>query len=498
MAFFEDDDDKQEDPVANAQSGQATGAESSTLGASAPASPVSAAAEEAPKPAQGPGAQKPGNFVGIQQYLDANKKQSAKLANNVGAELENVGNQARSTLKDSEGQFNNAVDQNTVRLDQGTFNQAKTAAETLQDNQKQSFKKMRDAAYAGPASFEASDFYQPAAQSINNAVNLSNNSGTVEGQRDLISNVQKNTSPLHRVNRGALTFDSALLQADPNAKNILASARDKNIDLSGLLNTAKAQGLAKAQQGAATTAATRKAIQDEFAGDNSVQNRLKSSVEQKTKDRIAQEDARSNQLAEKIRQNALLSAEDLSYLGVSAGDYDAYKRRVADFDREWGGGAAGINAGLQDLGSSANRISAQNVASGEDYARYAALNDLMGTSNDFLTDPSKSGQINGRGVGLDLGNVLSQIDVANNIKMNERQRQQVEAEKAAARAAEERKTQQNILDQFIGGIGDTVNPAMAAIGKGLDDTVGQVGEGVAGGVGQIAQNLGNLGKKKRW
>ena len=113
MAFYNEDD---KDKAAEGQSGQqapTTGQGLTTIGTAGGPSASQDQQANAQSASSGEGSG-PSTFAGIQDYVNANKEQTAKLANDVSGLVTGYGNTARDALNTGVNQFNQAVDQNTV------------------------------------------------------------------------------------------------------------------------------------------------------------------------------------------------------------------------------------------------------------------------------------------------------------------------------------------------------------------------------------------------
>lgn len=388
MAYYEQDDDEQQaDPDAPVPVGPSEPSTISGQGsAGANAGPANAA--EAPS---GGSSGSPGQFVGIKQYLDANKAQTTGLARDVSGYVSDLGNQARSQLESGQNSFNQDVERNTIGLNQGLFDEAKGDPNSVaQDQAKlQEFKKQRDAAYQGPSSFEQSDYFQPINQAIQKATTAGANTATEAGQKDLLARIQQ--AKKGKVNQGALAFDASLLQSDPNSRNILAETRKGLEDIPQKLSAAEQAALEKVSGAKQTTDATKAAIQGAFSGDTGLQSLLQKDVEGRAQNAIGQSKEQADQTMQLLKSGGEPSDAQLDILDISR---DQWNQLVGN--RSYLQSTYGVNpyADFSTYGTVKNpetQINSQNIATADDYARYAALNQLMDTQNNFLSDPSQAG-----------------------------------------------------------------------------------------------------------
>lgn len=426
MAYYNDSEDESAvDPNAPpAQPGQAGGSVISGQGAggaTGPSTPAPASGDLA----GGGGSSGTSPFVGIKQYIDANKSQSAKLATDTAGLVNTAAQQARDTVPQQTELYNQAVDQNTIRIDQPVFDEAKSSAEKVaaDEAKKQTFVKMRDAAYAGPQSFQGSEFYQPVQQAFDNATTKAQNTKTEAGQGQLLTDLQQQTRG--KVNQSAVNLDRILLRGD-EARGILDQSVKSQEDLPVILREAEAQSAAKASEAKDITDATRNAVRAAFTGDQGVQANLEKELTARIAPLEAQGKKEAATLKSLLKTDKAPTADQLKVLGISKKQYNELRGIIKEYEkvREIGQdeyrrindpyAKRDINSleiehkpnenelsdlrkikNLDDLSGFTTKanpgITAQQVATPEEYARYAALNSLMNTGNGFLNDPSKAG-----------------------------------------------------------------------------------------------------------
>jgi hypothetical protein len=385
MAYY----DPNEDPLnPNAPQGNETGPQSGVISGQG-STPSQTNAPSTPAP------DKPGNFVGIQQYLEQNKPQSAKLATDVGSYVQGQGESAKNALSEGQGQFDQAVDQSTVKLNDDLFKQAKETPEQVDADQakKAEFQKMRDAQYKGPSSLETSDYYQPINLAIQNALGTANKTQTASGRSELLADIQKQKG--ERVSRGAANLDAGLLSASPDSRTILSQARDQITPLQDQMKAVTEAENMKAKEAADQTAKTQAAIQAAFSGPTGVQGQLESNIKSRAQQAVQAAGSDADAIMNLLRTgNKDITDHQLQILGLNRNQYNGLIN-----DQQF---YKSINKAtlLSDLTSfatkqsPANQITPQSIATPEEYARYQALNDLMGTSNGFLNDPSQAGKAN--------------------------------------------------------------------------------------------------------
>jgi hypothetical protein len=347
LAYFndpQDDENQQANPNAPAPigpqgSGTIQGGGSAPGGAQAPASP------KAPDHAS--------NFVGISQYLNANKPQAQKLGDQASGVITNSANDARTSVNDLNNTFNQkagsatSIDPNIL----GKVNQA----ETLGEPEKQQIKTAYSAQYQGPNSLtDLGDQYNIAGKKLNTAKQNVEAAGTEGGRQNLITQINEKPRT-----QGVTNFDSVLLQAGGGREKLNQAAtanKDVSQDLLAQGNVAATQ---KAADIKSQTDATRTATQNAVGG---AQTSLGDSISQRLKEMQTGLTARNNQITQDLGNDAYsLDADTLNDFGLTEGQR-SYGLNPMDY---WHQG---------DI----SQINNANVANQDEYARAAALADLSG------------------------------------------------------------------------------------------------------------------------
>lgn len=371
MAFYnaEEDEDQQDANAAGPEQQGPTGSQIITGGeGGGSANPTSAPKSSGPD--------KSGNFVGIQQYLSANKPQAAKLGDQVAGVINTSADSARQGVQNLQTEAQNQIKavsplSNDVsgKIDQ---------AETLTPEERLQVKQTAGAKYTGPADeTKLGDAYTNAAKAQKTAVSNIDNSGTEQGRMGLISQV--NSKPR---TAGINIFDNALVQAG-GGREKLAQASAANQDVKGGLDAAS-----QAIRGQIGRADDPNTPEDESAGAIGQTNQAASSAQKRIQDALAswqsgfQPKVQAAQDAFNQKQTALtsdiadnpyqLDAGTLEMLGLQ-GREDLYDLDLNNYIN---------NSSIAD-------INAGNVADQTDYARYGALSDLAGISPSLL-DPTKA------------------------------------------------------------------------------------------------------------
>ncbi len=372
MAFYEDQDEAQ-DP--NAQTpGVQTQSSSSVItpNASGPGgSSAPAAKTNSPD--------RPGNFVNLQDYLNANKTQAAKLGDQASGVINQSADNARQSVSSLNQEASDKIKPvNSLSTD--VSDRIKNNAESLSPDERTQVKNTEKATYQGPQAYTDLNGYQAAADATQKASQNIDNSGTEQGRMGLISQI--NSKPR---TQGMNVFDNALLQAG-GGREKLAQASTANQDVKGGLDSAS-QAI-QGQIGRADDPSTPDI--DESAGAIGTTNKAQADASKTVQDALSAWSAGfqpkvtqaqqglvdlQNRVTGDISDNPYnLSDETMNLLGLNRGER-VFNNNLSGYLTQ----------------ASPSDVNAANVASPEDYARYAALADLAGDQSNIL-DPANIGK----------------------------------------------------------------------------------------------------------
>lgn len=396
MAFYDEDD---EDNLNQDEEGGgvATSGQSSLItGGDAGAAAGSANAPD-----------KSSNFVGLNQYLNANKPQAAKLGDQAAGVINNSANEAKNSVNS----LNQAASEQikpTQSLGSSIFDKLNQGAENLSQDEKSQLKSTAGAQYTGPKTVaDFGDTYSNAQKATKTAAQNIDDSGTEQGRMNLITQV--NNKPR---TQGMNVFDNALLQAGGGREKIDQAAK-ANQDVKGSLDIATANiqnQIGRADdpntpqdESAGAIGQTNKAKNEAYTNIQNALNNWKSSFTPKVTQ--AQNDliGLQNRVQSDLQDNQYnLDQETLNLFGLNEG------QQIFDTN---------LNEYLQ--GASPSDINASNVASTQDYARYAALADLAGEQDLMLKpeDAQKSGKL--PSISVDKDRLMKSISDKNNKYQNE-------------------------------------------------------------------------------
>lgn len=391
MAYYSNEDEEQLDP--DAQQGQSLiGGESSQIsgqGVSAGAAGAPTAVKSSTTP------DNPGNFVGIQQYIQANKPQAEQL----GTQAADIVTKSTEAARQSIGNLGQAASQQIKgqeALDQGVIGQIGSGAEQLSQEQKDQAKKVAAAQYQGPVDYTGlGESYSEAAKRTQEAQDRLKQVETEEGRTSLVSGIGD-----QQRSKGVNVFDAALLQAG-GGRQKLADVAAQNKDISGLLGGAEQDIQQKIGQAQSTTQASQKQAQDAI---NTALAQWKAGFAPKVdlarQALIDQQNRVMSDLGGADRY--ALTPETMALLGLGTVAQDARTIQVPTFlYKDDPNHPDEMVLTPQEIAAVRNKtygvdlnkfitqadptgINAANVASANDYARYLALADLAGDTSGIL------------------------------------------------------------------------------------------------------------------
>lgn len=313
-------------------------------------------------------------FTSITQYLEQNRPQAAKLASQVGQFVTDKGEAARSQINTAQGQFESQSA--PVELDKDLLNKAVTTPSDVLGNEADlaKFNTMKSAEYTGPTSLEAADFFPDVTKSIEAAKTAGEETTSTTGQRNLLTEMAKtpNITP-------GMTSLNQLLLANPEARTALGTAREGLSDLDTRLSTASEAAKARAEASKLATqdtaGAVQKALEERY---QTFQNEVAA------KEAEAEAKAQADILA---YQNILKSTSVPTDLGGINPEYMGLNQAaLLDIINKNTGLPSQYRTDLSQYFSALNpevQISRENAASPEDYAMWAALNQLSGGPDNY-------------------------------------------------------------------------------------------------------------------
>jgi hypothetical protein len=327
-------------------------------------------------------------FTDVAAYLDANRDQAQDLAGKVAAKFGEQATQARSDIDSANQQFNQSIDQSTVNPNEDLVNRAASDPSGFVGNPDDlaQFMKMRDAQYGGPTQFEGSANYAKLQGEVQGALANKGNIDTEQGRQQLLYGLGTNPTA------GQVTLDQLLLGADPNARATLANAAAPFAGLSDYLdNTSKAAN-AHAAQAKDSTGHAAQLVSDKFTNaQTGVIPQFQQGLQAHATDAEKQRELYNWQLNDvigKLQSGQSLAPGEIEKLGLQPGQIESLYS-INSTAKTYGQQAINPAEYLLAKNPVNTPATVQNTASDADYAKAAALQQLMGQSAGLGLDPAQ-------------------------------------------------------------------------------------------------------------
>ena len=414
MVFFPDDEETTN--KGGAPPVQVVG-QPGPLSAASPATPVGESSPSGPS-------RTTGGFAGITQYLAKNAPATQRLGEQAAGSIQQKGEAARQAVSQAGQQFESAVAPQQVNQNQQIQDALRNdpASLTSSPEQAAAFQQQFGANYTGPSTLEETEYYAPAQSAVKGAQESAKLSETEGGRTQLLS--QLTSGGDRRRTRGSLLLDSALLQASPTARTALERARGSQSDLDSRLQGASEAARARASSIQGTNAATQAAARAALGeARGTLETDLDTRVSAARNAALARNAAAKSSLlgvsqvpfpTERGERKILgpvggltdaPTAQALADLGLTPEDWEKINAGVTKYEqanlkpKDYGFRIgkkfhSPASFDTETLGDFVNELSPEagitrsNVASPQDFARYAALNELAGEAGTFL-DPSQ-------------------------------------------------------------------------------------------------------------
>lgn len=334
-----------------------------------------------------------GRWTNLNQILDANREQADQFGGRIAGNVQSTMDQAEQGVTQAKSEFADQAQANTVRADQGMFNQIR------QDPTKvdvQAFSRIRDAEYGGPMSLSDIGSFGEAQGQFQRADRQSELAGSEQGRATLV----RDQFGRPDYTRGQNQLDQLLLQNSPGARQQLGELRPRFQGLSEMFGQKTEAAQRMGQEAQAQTQAARDQARGVVSDER---GRLQSDVENRVS-QMRQRELERAQMFGRDLDEELFNQQTLESMGLKAGQ-NIYDLNLRDFF----------------IQGNPEAINAQNVASQDDFARYAALSELAGVDPQFLYDQSQAGLAGDYGVGFDrdsLSQMLQQRQAAEQAAMD--------------------------------------------------------------------------------
>lgn len=316
-------------------------------------------------------------FVNVMDYLNKNPDASGQLGDAAAGKLNTQKLDAETSLKDTTARFGQDVSGGSVNLDQGLLDTALANPTQFAQSPENlaKFTALRDATYKGPQSLESTDYFAPTQSKITGLGTTAASIGNEAGRNSLVQDLSAHPT------QGKTALNQLLLQgSDAAAQKVEQAAGSfKNVEDQWQKFLTDAPGMVSAAK--TGTDATRTATQ---TGLKSTTDQFLSQLQAKTAQATNDRDSFNldyQNIDKAISEGGSgLSQKQLDELGIS--DAYPYLSKLQSFNDPHALGYYGSPVQLSNYTQgghpSANVPTAESVASSDDYAREAALQQMAG------------------------------------------------------------------------------------------------------------------------
>ena len=341
-------------------------------------------------------------FQNLQAYLGANAPQTEDQANKIAGDLNNQYGQVTGDVNKAQTDFGTQVKGGYTQANPTLTNSAASdpGAFVGDQNNVKAFQNLYNDTYSGPSNFESTTPYGDLSKEVTGAASNATNFDTLPGMQTYFQGQNPNAT------QGGNTLDAVLLAGNPNAVSTIQNAAKPFAGLSDYLtnatNTAD-QGVTAAQKDAQ---GINQGLHDQFTGANGVIPTFESGVNNAVTQAQTQAQARNDAAKAALGNNpGNVSDQTLSDLGLTRDQYNVMTKE-ANFINS---GGPDLKSGMQpnsswpaqvDLSSLLGlqqqsplaAITAGNTATGSDYTKAAALQQLTGMDLTSFLNPENAGQ----------------------------------------------------------------------------------------------------------
>lgn len=392
MAYYNNELDEQQQQDPNAiPAGQTTSPGSGVISGQGASSTAGAAATNAaPTNVDGSPSgigDRSGNFVGLQDYLKANKPQSSKLGTQVAGQVQSTIQGAQEDVSQLNPRFNQIADQGQISNIGGAAQEAESIVQGAAGapagqglGGKERFGEIANAQYQGPNALIDTELYAPTYQKVQQAQNYANLSKDESGSGQLLKDLYK--TPTYSA--GENLFDTYLLNTQEN-KQKLQSARQNAENLDQDFAAANEQAAAYAADQRAKAEQVRQQARQALEGTRDTRSK---EIEQDLAGIAASWNDEQNAYANALfnsneGKNLVLTDEMMQKLGVDSNQriYNILKGKTID--------------DIKNQYVTMEAFDPNRVISKDQQAQLAALDELAGTFGGALTNKYTQAEIAG-------------------------------------------------------------------------------------------------------
>lgn len=330
-------------------------------------------------------AQNQSGYTDVGSYLDANQAGAQKMGNDVAGNLTNKFNQTKTGAQKSANDLINEVNQGytaeNAGLVQDVANDPYAAAND--PNKLAAYQQQLNSTYTGPNDWAD---YGTQQGKVNEAAQYGSLAGTPGGYNVYAQELE---GPM--ASQGVNQLDTLLLRGNQDSAGAIKAAADPYSSLGSFLDQQRTAATGAIDTGRAAAKTTADNALNAFTGEQGALTGLNRSINARTaadQSRIRSEMEAALSGAQNINQRGL-NAGELGALGINNDQYTTLYNAIQDANTEkymtghnFGANAAGLGvgdlSGYLSLQDPSEAVNASTVASKDDYAKMAAIQQLLG------------------------------------------------------------------------------------------------------------------------
>lgn len=314
-------------------------------------------------------------FTDVGAYLDANRPQTADLSQKVVGQINNDATKLRGDIDSSSSDFSRRVNEGKVSYDGGLVDSAlSNPSEFVKDTANVGkFSKQRDASYAGPVNF--SELNPDLAGRVKSSAEEAKGVETTAGRKAMLQRLYPSSTA------GQVSLDEMLIGGNADARRDMGQAAQQFGAVNDYLEQAAGRSNTAADAAKKETEATRKTVASRF---DSALPTFEHDLDTRTAAARTAATTRGSDLAKIIASRGQLSEADAAALGLTPQQWAELNKSAEALKTDWR-----RDVPLDPFVSSKNadvEINRGNVASTDDYAREAALEQLSGGQLNILNN----------------------------------------------------------------------------------------------------------------
>ncbi len=359
------------------------------------------------------------NAAKLSDYLTVNAPQVQNWGNQIAGGLSQNYNQTMGDVNKGFGDFNAQVQQGAPSADSNFISQAAANPTDFAKNPENvsKFQQAYQGNYTGPSNFESSEPYQGLNNEVNTAVQ---DAGLVGSPSGLGAYLNSKSGGQNQETPGMQTLDTALLQGNPAAQSAIKGAAQPYQNLQTYLSGQTAQANTNATNARDTASQNAAQYQNQFTGKGGIVPTFQGDLTS----RLGAASGAASTSANQAKADLLagkVTPDDMKLLGIDQNQLSNISDPMKTLQDAYGQNFdLGNYATIQDPSKVFSNPNA--IATSDDYAKAAALNQLTGSDFSQFLDPSQAGNagkqnnsllgFDAKGANTDVNTALKQNDTS--------------------------------------------------------------------------------------